>query len=159
MINIIEGDLLESDELFIVHQCNCVSKQSKGLAKTIFERYPETNVYQFRTRDNRTHSCPGTVNIFQVTNKNNNKGFFIINLYGQVYPGKPRYGKDSSQKRLEYFGDGLMKISELLDGDIKSIAMPYNIGCGLGGGNWEDYLKIITKFSESSGIKINLYKK
>lgn len=56
-LNIRTGDLLQATEQYIAHQCNCVSRGARGLAKTLFAKYPHANVYQSR----KSPSQPGTI--------------------------------------------------------------------------------------------------
>ena len=44
--------------------------------------------------------------------------------------------------------------------NLKSVAFPYKIGCGYGGGIWEQYLESISQLfsKKSSEIDISIYK-
>jgi hypothetical protein len=45
--------------------------------------------------------------------------------------------------------------------DLRSIAFPYGIGCGLAGGNWKDYSKLLEAFAEKvtgNGVSVTLYR-
>lgn len=43
-VSIVEGNLLNSNAQYIIHQTNCVSFGFSGLANSIFEKYPESNI-------------------------------------------------------------------------------------------------------------------
>ena len=148
-ITILEDNILNSNEEYILHNCNCVSKYSKGLAKIIFDKYKYSNTYLYR----KENSIPGTIDIMGNKNKNQR---LVINLYGQYYPGKYNNSNDSYENRLKWFKQGLDKVSKIEN--IKSIAIPYNIGSGLAEGNFEDYLDIIKKLDEELNINIVFYK-
>lgn len=151
-IQIINDDLLNAKEDYIVHQCNCVSNDAKTLAEKIFKKYPYANSYKNRTTS--TRSIPGTIEIFgNGTNKR-----FIINAYAQFYPSTNKYQNDNAEKRIKWFEECLNKISEIENINTKTIAMPYNIGCGAGGGNWIEYYKLIRKFARREKIYVTLYK-
>lgn len=90
-MKIINGDLLDAKEEFILHQCNCKTKYAKGLSKTMFSRYPSADVYTIKYK-----RVPGK--IFTVTEN----GKTIINLFGQNYPGKPRK-YETMEQRLIWF--------------------------------------------------------
>jgi len=45
MLHEIEGDLFESPEKYIVHQCNCVTTRAAHLAYHMFKRFPYSDVY------------------------------------------------------------------------------------------------------------------
>ena len=143
-LKVVLGDLLEADETYLFHQCNCVSTKPWGLAKTMFDRYPEANTYN---QDDRN---PGFVEFVEVDH-----GRKIINAYCQYYPGKPRYETDTSALRLSWF---LKCLKTVRSAGIRSLAMPYNIGCGLAGGDWDQYFLAITNFARRYQIYITLYK-
>jgi hypothetical protein len=42
-------------------------------------------------------------------------------------------------------------------GDTISVAMPYLIGCGLAGGDWPTYYRIIQQWAEKYHLKVKLY--
>ncbi len=118
---------------FIVHQCNCRSTRSAGLAKALFEMFPEANCYI----NNEYRRIPGTI---QVVNR-------VINLFGQDFPGRPNSKYETSKMRLLYFEAALEAIHNELP-NLQSVAFPQNIGCGLAGGDWKHYFERIKIFSE-----------
>ena len=138
-VTVVWGDVLDAKEDYIVHQCNCVIRRPWGLSASIFKKYPDANVYALRgPRD-----VPGTIKVCGR----------IINLFGQLYPSTPKYDIDTAEHRLKWFESGLEAISKIEN--IESVAMPYNIGCGLAGGTWRDYLRLIEKFATT--VEVSLY--
>lgn len=148
MIEIINQDLFESKSKYIAHQCNCVSKGSAGLAKLIFEKYPYSNSYFSR----KNNSVPGTI---LITGDGKEKRY-IINMYSQFFPGKFGNQNDSEDDRLKYFQECLEKILIFADGDI---SFPFGIGCGLAGGNWNNYYSLINNFSKEYNFNVFICKK
>ena len=143
-ISVVNGNLLDAIEDYIVHQCNCVSINPIGLALVLFNKYPDANTYI--TKHITTKSIPGTIDV--IGN--------VINMYAQYYPTVPKYSNDSAKKRIDWFKDCLDQIA-LID-NVNSVAMPYNIGCGLAGGNWSVYYNMLEVFTNKHQIKITLYK-
>jgi hypothetical protein len=143
---ITNDDILNSKEKYIAHQCNCVVNNPKGLAKSIFDKYPYADIYSSR----KNKDIPG----HNIICSGNDK--IIINMLAQYYPGKSKYNNDSVPNRLQWFRDCLNEISNIPDLKNKkeSLAIPFNIGCGLAGGNWDDYYSII----KEQNINIVLYK-
>jgi O-acetyl-ADP-ribose deacetylase (regulator of RNase III) len=134
-------DILDTDCEYILQQNNCVTNKGKGLSLAIKEHF---GVCPYDGRENR--DVPGSIQIIQSKQKN------IICLFGQVYPGKPRYANDTKEKRLTYFREGLnalkVALEPLKDSEpTHKIAVPYRIGCGLAGGDWNDYENILKKYS------------
>lgn len=83
----------------------------------------------------------------------------IICLLAQWGPGKPGvwsqyYPKlydDTKENREKWFQMCLAVLDA--SPQIDHVAMPYNIGCGLAGGDWETYKKMIDQMR----IKVTLY--
>jgi len=149
ILSIIEGDLLESSEKYIAHQCNCITKKGKGLSESIGKKFPYADHYKFR---NYKEDIVGTIKIYEGSTN-------IICLFAQYLPGKPNSKRlgynsycDTYLERLVWFEKCLKQLENL---KIDRISMPYLIGCGLAGGNWADYQKIL----ENSKLNIVLYKK
>lgn len=153
MIKLIEGDLLQASEQYIAHQTNCVTiGPAAGLAKLLFQKYPYSDVYQNRIGD----SVPGTISV----HGDGVKERFVINMYAQYYPGKGNevFLNDTRQAREKYFINSLKEISKI--SNIQSIAFPYQIGCGLAGGKWENYLNMLQDFADNNpNINVSLYQK
>ena len=70
----------------------------------------------------------------------------IINMIAQTNPGKPK-GEDSKISRLKAFEKCLTQIAELHSEESFSVAFPYGIGCGLAGGDWKEYEKMLRDFA------------
>lgn len=133
------GNLLDSNAQYIAHQCNCISTGSAGLAKAIFSKFPYSDVYTDRKEDD----ILGEIKICG----NGKDQRYVINMFSQYYPGICKYpgGKDSSEMREKAFQKCLNKISKIKG--IRSIAFPHTIGCGLAGGLWANYEKMIENFA------------
>lgn len=137
----INCDILKFECDYIVHQCNCISKGSKGLAKRIFDTFPETNIYKNRNKPD----IPGTISItkLELNLLNSSPNFKVINLFAQYYPGKSNRTNDSEDLRLKWFHKGLFEISKL---EPKTIAFPNGIGCRLAQGKCSKILNLINNF-------------
>jgi len=142
MVHIIDGNILDSKEDIIAHQCNCTSFTWSGVAKVIFDTHPYSNTYYPKFNSVR---IPGKFSIHGT-----GKQRVIANLYAQVYKGKPlKGGTDTYTKRKHYFKTSLQDMMK--DNLGKSVALPFNIGCGLAGGRWEDYLDMVTEAASRYG--------
>lgn len=71
------------------------------------------------------------------------------------YKSYPNFKIDTRANRVKWFQECLDEIKKL---DIKEVAFPYQIGCGLARGNWSTYYEMIKKFEKESGIKCIIYK-
>lgn len=139
---IVKGNILSTGAKYIAHQCNCVSINSAGLAKTIFDLHPYANTYSLRDRTNITN--PGTIDI----SGDGLRSRYIINIYAQYNPGPTNdiVAYDSHKDRRNWFHECLMEIAKI--DYLDSIALPIKIGCGLAGGDWKWYFKQIVKFEK-----------
>jgi hypothetical protein len=142
----IESDLLNYP--VIAHQCNCKTTYGAGLYNSIVAKYPYADVYSSGlTRE------PGNIAVRTVQNSAT-----VICMFAQVFPGKQGKRSDGKEDRLRYFSLCLGKIAKLpIPLDIP-IAFPYKIGCGLAGGQWRDYERLLGDFANSSGCKILIVK-
>jgi O-acetyl-ADP-ribose deacetylase (regulator of RNase III) len=156
MLKIINGNLLNSDCQYIAHQCNCYSHHGAGLARAIFKAFPWADVYSSRSERGNDASHFGSITVHGDPKRNQR---YVINMYGQLKPGKPSRGRDSAASRLEAFGKGLDQIAELPE--LRSIGFPYGIGCGLAGGDWDEYERLLEDFAErvgERGVSVILYR-
>ena len=149
---LVTGDLLKSNEEYIVHQTNCRYKPpGVGLAKHIFKKYPHSDVYTCRHpwKPNTEYDTPGSITI-RGGGGTGLRG--VVNLFGQNFQSKKEKNvktvEESRALRLKWFKMGLDEIRKQLP-DLKSIAFPFQIGCGLAGGDWNVYLSEIERFANS----------
>ena len=160
MIQIVNGNILDAKEEYILQQCCCTAVRPHGLSETISLFWKDANIYSLRRGIGKRNLAvmedrpePGTI---QVIGKRK-----IICAFAQVAMGKPGIydscGKpDSQENRYNYFIECLNKITEL---NPNSIAVPYKIGCGLAGGNWDTYYNALNTWAnENPNINIVIYK-
>ena len=150
-VQTIEGDLLNlnipQQNIYIVHQCNCLSKGAKGLAQHLFKKYPYANTYKTNSPLRKVGTCS-----FHSVQTN----FTVVNLYGQYGTGskwnkKKSTVKDDRQARVEFFTNGLLDLESKLQqqkNDVPiTVAFPHGIGCNLAGGDWKVYSELINTFN------------
>jgi hypothetical protein len=144
ILETINENLLNTNEIYIMQQCNCTAKTSRGLSNSIKNKYKWADIYKQRDKN---VSIPGTIQI----DSNDHQTKKVIHMFAQYGPGKPNKTTDSLEKRIEWF---CLCINEIETLGIRVVAAPYGIGCGLAGGDWEIYKKIL----DDSNIRIILYK-
>ena len=161
IVKYIVGDLLGAKETYICQQCNCLTIKPHGLSKSISDKYPWGDPYKIRPKKTaNTTSCPdepGT--IIELQHPTDVNKHTILCLMAQWSPGgrnayKQYYSNkydDTYENRKKWFKECL----EILDeNDYNIVAMPYGIGCGLAGGIWNEYKKML----EECSTNIVLYK-
>jgi O-acetyl-ADP-ribose deacetylase (regulator of RNase III) len=158
-MNIITGNLLEADDDIICHQCNCVTDGAAGIAAAIFKEFPWSDVYSRRAGpfpEFSGRSAPGTIEIC-------GDGImerYVVAMYAQIYPGRPKPPSDSEEQRLLFFQSCLDALAEkpgIKNGMIRSIGFPWQIGCGLAAGDWEKYSSLLHEFSGLVKADVNVY--
>jgi O-acetyl-ADP-ribose deacetylase (regulator of RNase III) len=160
MIEIIKGDLLEAPQKYIAHQCNAVSNQAGGLAHYMFKKFPYSDIYSARSYPYKVNPGNSPGNIFVMGNGKDKR--FVINMIAQYYPGSPKVHNsiiDGFRMREGYFRRCLLNIEVIPN--LESIAFPYQIGCGLAGGSWDNYLEILkdfeTRVKQKQDAKVFIY--
>lgn len=124
----IEGNLLEQKLDIIGHQVNGLGIMGGGIALQIKKRYP--NVY----REYKTICSPikpkKNLGVCQVVEKESGSNSYVANLFGQSNIGP---GLQTDYKALE---ESLTKLKDYAQERDLSVGLPYMIGCGLAGGDW-----------------------
>ncbi len=124
------------------------------LAKNINNKYKYANRY-IRRIDSKINDTPGEIYIESDLENNNNP--IIVCLCGQYTPGKPyrdiklnnNYINETYELRELWFRQCLDKLyNYLVNLDNKKIGFPFNIGCGLAGGIWNNYYNMIVEFTD-----------
>lgn len=150
MVKIIHKDLLKSDCNFIVHQVNCQGKMNKGIASQVAKRFPHvTSCYKEKVKNAKENniSLLGQIQVVSICGKGNQ---YLVNLFGQ-----DRYG-NGKQTDLTAVRRGLLKVRQLAEPYNLSVAIPYHMGCGLGGERWENIYPIIEDIFGNTNIDVEI---
>jgi O-acetyl-ADP-ribose deacetylase (regulator of RNase III) len=143
------GDLLEYPGLtHIVHQANLYHTFGSGIAKQIRERFPAAYSADLSTK----HGDMSKLGSFSMAMISPSDCRVVINMYSQV-------GISSTDRTTDYgyMEKSFMAIRDWLDqenlsdGNDVVLGMPYRIGCGLAGGDWDRVSSLIVSiFSRAS---------
>lgn len=129
MITVKHGNLFGTDAKYICHQVNCQGVMGSGVAKQVRERYPE--VYDAYRDRCFSGGYLVTWNIGTTQFVECHDGKTIVNMFAQI-----DYGKTSRHTDYFAFAECLTDIINNIPVG-ETVAMPYKIGCGLGGGDWD----------------------
>ena len=151
MITFEEGNIFEGMCDVICHQVNCRGVMGSGIAKEVRWRFPE--VYKkFRETYSNKMNVLGEVDIISVAEGHR----FIVNMYAQdnYLPRGIRHTdywafEECVRKMKDFFYERRKEIS---------IGFPYNIGCGLGGGDWSVIKRILEKYFNNTEWDIVIWK-
>ncbi len=144
MIEEIHGaDIFEIQADAIVNPVNCQGVMGKGIALEMKKRYPLS--YQaYRTACECGRLRPGV--LLYVAGRGDERS--VIH-----FPTKDHWRQPS---RIEWIQAGIEDLKRHYEAwDLQSIAMP-QLGCGLGGLNWDDVRPLIYRAFEDQTIRIVL---
>jgi len=143
-----KGDILASGAPLIVHQVNCLGLMGAGLAKQIHEKYPVVFT-KYKKKCDRAQASNKRFDLLgQAQFVKAPDGTIIVNLFGQYSVG--RTGRRTDYAALEHGFNSVVNYA--VEEDISVVAIPYKIGCGLGGGDWAIVSDIIkSQFEEYEG--------
>ena len=134
MIKIIKGNLLEAEENIIGHQVNCFTLGS-GIAKQIIDKYPEV-LFQFKKEVKYNNiNMLGRCQFIEI-----GKDKYIANVFAQY-----RYGLDKQYTRYDCLLRSLSELKTEAQFYNYTIALPYYIGSGRGGGDTDEIHQIISQ--------------
>jgi len=131
-VKIVKGNLLQAPVDVIGHQVNCKGVMGAGIAKQLRNMYSGL----FKHYKDYLASTPhplGTVSMYYEQGKP-----IVANIYGQDSYG--RYGIHTDYRALE---SALGELANVAYAHDMTVALPYGIGCGLAGGDWNTVYKII----------------
>jgi O-acetyl-ADP-ribose deacetylase (regulator of RNase III) len=141
-----KGNLLDAEERYIGHGCNCQGIMGSGVAKALSDKWPIVKKRD-RAHFERGMSVLGNLD-YVVVEENPSK--LVVNLYTQPRPGPCASLHAIRSSIYRFFSDG--------EGDSApvSLALP-RIGSGLGGLKWEeveDMIKqAIAMIFEETGVE------
>lgn len=93
----------------------------------------------------------GTPGVIEFRQQDN---VIVANMLAQYYTGKgDRFGNtDTSVQREQWFSECLEHLKAYVVDNLHqqrvSVAFPWQIGCGLAGGNWDRYLTMLMEFAQ-----------
>lgn len=131
-VEVVSGDLLESDAQMIGHQVNNKGVMGSGVAKQIKAKYPEAYV-QYR----RFFGIGAMGNCQFVFV---DEGKIVCNLFGQS-----AYGRDEDSIYTDYvaLNRAMVRMATYARDNNLTVALPYGIGAGYGNGDWTIIYRMI----------------
>lgn len=141
------GSIFDGNDDVICHQVNCLGIMGGGIAARIREKFPQTyGCYHSICKSKKPEELMGRVLFYR------ENGRVIANCFAQENIGS---GVQTDYEKLKQCFEKI-----LLDA-IKNkftVAIPYKIGCGLAGGDWEIVEKIIKDVFEIHSVQVTIYK-
>ena len=163
MIKEVDGNLLTYPGLKVIaHQVNALAVMGAGIAKQIKARWPEVfkEYYDYCKSFSDAHNLLGKCQVVKTDD-----GKYIANLFGEysfcesIAPyyegGKPRHTDYVALKECFH-----RLHTWLVLHDVETAGIPYKIGCGLAGGDWDGvvYPMIQKEFGDDDDITLYIVK-
>lgn len=145
------SNLFDSNADALINPVNCKGTMGKGIAREFSKRFPEC-VPPYKQACITGKLTPGVLLYVKLAIQ---PDFFAMRRPGIILFPTKNHWKDPS--RLEWIDQGLhyLKSNYQLWG-IRSVAMP-QVGCGLGGLNWELVRPIVEEVFSGEPIEIEVY--
>lgn len=152
-MKIINKDILTVESGIIFHQVNCQGIMGGGLAKALARKFPKLEKAYKDYIQECIGDCPNTdgmlgdVFLYEVPEhvgglcKVPPGTLFIANIFGQ--------DNISRSRRMTSYDATIMAFEDIQKRDVikdRELYFPYQMGCGLGGGNWNIYSAIIAEY-------------
>ncbi|MGL5460153.1 MAG: macro domain-containing protein [Cetobacterium sp.] len=151
MIRLIKGDIVNSKEEVILHQVNCFT-MGAGVAKALYTKYPKIKKAHTEKIEEYKKNRKELLGKYDIVSIDCNK--HIVNCFSQF-----NYGRDRKcYTQYDLLFNCIEQITFLCEKNKYNLAMPFNIGCGLAGGDWNIVIKGIQKIAEKyPKVNISLY--
>ena len=160
MIKIVNGDLLKSNLSLIAHQTNCLGVMGAGIAKSIKNKW--NIVYtQYANFCKNLEYSKKLLGKCQICTTGWFPTKYVANLFGEysftesVAPYENRHTDYNALKKA------LLKLKAFCeDEEVIEVGIPYKLGCGLAGGDWDGvvYPMLRELFANDSTITLYIYK-
>ena len=152
-ISFVDGDILDGDWDILVQSVNHQGIMGAGLAKQIATRWPEI-VSGYKDFCNKF--------TFEDIRRNGFYYFFILpnNRVVMSIFGQEKFGRDRRYTDYASIATSLTEIAWWANRmNFGRIAIPYGIGCGLGGGDWAVVFPIVQDaFAYYPNLDVKIYK-
>lgn len=147
------GNILDADEEIICHQVNCKGTMGAGLALQIKKKWPQAyKSYKDACLATNSKRLLGLAQLVKCDG-----GKIIANVFGQN-----GYGTEKVHTDYDALQNGLRDVFEAVKYNPRyqgyRISIPYKIGCGLAGGNWDIVYKLIDDLSKYYQVDVIMYK-
>jgi O-acetyl-ADP-ribose deacetylase (regulator of RNase III) len=172
-LKIVKGDLIEysidKTAIFIVHVVNAGNSMGSGVAKALFDKWPQVKSRYHKWFDGDNSHCSGKAilgNVQYVRVDDNFKNQFVINMIGQDYPGGHTFninGKEmhlapvrykSLEKCMLHIAEDVYRTKEKT-GVMYRIIAPW-FAAGLAGGTKKETSELINRIWVDNGIDVTI---
>ena len=159
MIEIVNGDLFKSDLPIIAHQTNCLGVMGAGIAKSIKNKW--NNVFiQYKNLCTNVIDKHNLLGKIQLCATNDTPIKYIVNLFGEYSFTKSVTPYENRHTDYNALRNALTVLKEkLVFLGFDKVGIPYKLGCGLAGGDWEGVVyPMLQEIFNDNTITLYIYK-
>ena len=157
MIKHINGDIFsepsDDDATIICHQVNCRGVMGAGIAKTVKDMFPDVHKVYKEKCNGAKNSKYLLVDVQLCHTKFLNNDYLIANIFGQDGYGYEAVYTDYNALRKAFN----TLVGMLIPTSDFTIRIPYMMGCGLAGGDWNTVKEIIDDTLVKAGCKVEIW--
>ena len=159
---IMEGNLLHTPIQIIAHQVNSIVVMNAGVARQIKDLYPEVYyAYANYVKDFTELNDMSPLGECFVQETDDER-HIILNVFGQESYGRDKRYTDYGALKKGFVNGIRWVRDEYQNGEYYgilqlTIAIPYKIGCGLAGGDWEVVKKILEEIEQEENVLFVAY--
>ena len=138
-MKIIQRDITTIDDGVICHACNCQNKFNKGLVKIIRKKFPivYSEFTKFTLEIPKPWDRLGLIQEVKISEE-----LSIVNMFTQLFYG------NSKESGIDYndYSAWVKCVEEIKNiKGARKVYFPFNVGCGLAGGDWNKISEIICR--------------
>lgn len=161
-VTVLNRNILESKEDFICHQVNCKGVMGAGVARALYEKWPQVKSEYLSFYRSKTSNCKSQQELEEVTKsllgqyqlvEINKTDFprYVVNIFSQ-------YGYGRNECHTDYPAIS-RAINFLFYGyPTGTYAFPYGFGCGLAGGDWDTVFHLIGLLADKHQVYCTFYR-
>lgn len=149
----VQGDILtpnkEERQVMVCHQVNCKGVMGAGLAKQVKKTHPFI-YFAYKEKCREIKAGAGGLGDVQFRTASARFGYVVANIFGQDDYGRGKLYTDYNalRKALEEIAESFPSYT---------IRIPYFMGCGLAGGDWNIVSQIIEETLVTKGIDVEIW--
>lgn len=157
MIEIVKGDLLQSKLPLIAHQTNCLGVMGAGIARSIKNKW--FNVFNqyvgYCKQLNYSKNLLGKCQICPTGDKDIK---YVANVFGEYSFTESAAPFENRHTDYDALRESLNSLKQqALEMGITNIGIPYKLGCGLAGGDWDGVVYPMIQEIFNEGINLYIY--
>lgn len=154
------GNIVDTDAKWILHQVNCKGQMNSGVAKAIKDKWP--NAERIYKQACELHEDKYLLGWAYPCFVNYNPHQKVVHLFGQYdfgYDGHRYTSYDALNNALIDFAEYHYEVDDEAETEQeRTIAIPWQMGCGRGGGNWEIVMTMIEQVFKGYDGTIEFWK-